>query len=163
MATAREPAAALPERLRTRLDGRRLDEPEPRAIVLASAGTTRRPHVALLSRAEVVAVSESRLRIALHAGSRTAANLAETGAATLLLADSGEVDTIAIDARVAGRTDVAGTELLLFDARATEVRSHAVPYAHVTSGITFSLVDPPPTLERWRATVAALRDGEEGA
>jgi len=126
-------------------------------MVLASTAAKGAPHVALLSRGEVLAVGEDTLRIALHAHSGTAANLTQSGRATLLLAGADGVETVALQARALGHADVAGQTLALFEARVTESRDHAVPYATVTSGIAFELADPAATLARWEATVDLLR------
>jgi hypothetical protein len=130
-------------------------------MVLASAPAGGPPNLALLSRGEVLAVADDRLRVALHAGSRTCANLAATGQATLLLADEQAVETIVLCARPLAPVTIAGRDLALFEARVTETRAHAVPYATVTSGIAFTLADEQATVTRWRATIEALRHAEQ--
>ena len=133
------------------------------AMVLASAAPDGPPNLALLSRGEVLAVADDRLRIALHAGSRTSANLAASGRATLLLADARAVETIGLSIRALDPVTIDGRELAVFEASVAEVRTHEVPYAAVTSGITFTLADEQATAARWRATVDALRRvGEAG-
>jgi hypothetical protein len=140
------------------LDGAHVDELPRTALLLASAGADGAPNLALLSRGEVLAVTADTLRVALHAGSRTAANLAGSGRATLLRAEAGAVETIALRTRVLGEAEVDGAPLALFEAAVTEVREHAVPYATVTSGIGFELHDEGAVLARWERTIALLRD-----
>ena len=152
-----ESAATLSPQARTMLDGSRVSAQPHTAFILASAATNGWPHVALLSKGEVVMVAEGVLRIALHSDSRTTANLTETGRATLLLVGPDAVETIEIFAHSVGASEVAGVPLSLFEAGITRVQKHAVPYATVTSGITFELHDAGSTIDRWSETVALLR------
>jgi hypothetical protein len=126
-------------------------------MVLASAAADGQAHLALLSRGEVLAVADDVLRIALHADSRTSANLARTGLATLLLVEPDGVETVTVRARSLGGADVGGRALAVFEARVTERREHAVPYATVTSGIAYELADEDATVARWQATIEVLR------
>ena len=139
------------------LDGSCVSARSHTAFTLASAATNGWPHVALLSQGEVVMVAEGVLRIALHSGSRTTANLAETRRATLLLVSPGAVETIEILAHSIGASELAGIPLSLFEADITKVQKHAVPYATVTSGITFELRNAGSTIDRWTETVTLLR------
>lgn len=126
-------------------------------MVLAVAAPDGSPSVALLSRGEVLAQTETTLRLALHASSGTAANLARTGTATLLRVERGVVETLALRAAPLGAATLDGTELALFEATVTAAREHAVPYATVTSGITFALHDDGAVRRRWERTQALLR------
>jgi hypothetical protein len=146
---------------RAALDGVHVGDLPHTAMVLASTSAGGPPNLALLSRGEVLAIADDRLRVALHAGSRTSANLAATGQATLLLADEQAVETIALRARPLAPVTIAGRDLALFEALVIETRAHAVPYAMLTSGIAFELADEQATVSRWRATIDALRHAEQ--
>ncbi len=57
------------------------------AIVLVTVDPYGWPHPALVSYGEVLALDAGRLRLALHAGSRSSRHLRESGRATLVFAD----------------------------------------------------------------------------
>jgi hypothetical protein len=57
-------------------------------------------------------LTNSTLRLAVHASSGSAANLARTGAATLLRAEPGTIETRALRVRPLGVATVDGTELV---------------------------------------------------
>jgi hypothetical protein len=79
---------ALPDRLLSRLMAPDAGAPLDAAIVLATVDPYGWPHPALVSYAEVLAVDAGRLRLALHAGSRSCRHLRESGRATLVFADA---------------------------------------------------------------------------
>jgi hypothetical protein len=85
---ARSLGPALPERLLSRLLGPVASAPPDLAIVLATTDPYGWPHPALLSYAEILALDDARLRMGLHAGSRSSRHLKESGRATLVFADS---------------------------------------------------------------------------
>jgi hypothetical protein len=58
------------------------------AIVLATVDPYGWAHPALVSYAEILALDAARLRLALHAGSRSSRHLRESGRATLVFADA---------------------------------------------------------------------------
>lgn len=148
----------LPARLAAALDGAHLGDGDTHtALVLASRRPSGGVHVSLVSRGEVVAVAPDRLLLAVHAGTNTAENLRTTGEATLMLVDEDGTTTVALSVDDPRDLTVAGMALAAFDARVSDAREHSVPYAEVTSGITFRVHDADATLARWVATVAALR------
>jgi pyridoxamine 5'-phosphate oxidase-like protein len=79
---------AVPDRLLSRLIGPVASAPTDLAIVLATADPYGWPHPALLSYAEILALDTARLRVGLHADSRSSRHLKESGRATLVFADS---------------------------------------------------------------------------
>ena len=85
---ARSLGPALPDRLLSRLLGPVASAPPDLAIVLATVDPYGWPHPALLSYAEILALDDARLRMGLHAGSRSSRHLKESGRATLVFADS---------------------------------------------------------------------------
>lgn len=84
---SRSLGASLPDRLLAPLLGPDEHVPADPAIVLLTVDPYGWPHPALLSFAEVLALDASRLRLGLHAGSRTARHLRDSGRATLVFAD----------------------------------------------------------------------------
>jgi pyridoxamine 5'-phosphate oxidase-like protein len=58
------------------------------AIVLATLDPYGWPHPALVSYGEILALDAARLRLGLHAGSRSSRHLRESGRATLVFADA---------------------------------------------------------------------------
>ena len=79
--------AAIPDRLLSRLAGPAAQAPLDAAIVLATVDPYGWPHPALVSYAEILALDAARLRLGLHAGSRSSRHLRESGRATLVFAD----------------------------------------------------------------------------
>lgn len=149
--------SGLPLWLEQALDGANLGEGATHtAMVLASHREGGAIHVALLSRGEVVAASAQRLLLALHAHTSSAENLRARGQATLLSADGSGTVTVSLAIQDTRDISVGGQMLSTFDAKVIEAREHAVPYASLTSGITFQLAEPEAALTRWRDTVAAL-------
>jgi hypothetical protein len=115
------------------------------------------PHAAFLSVGEVVAPSATAVALALHAGSRTAANLSSTSRAAILAVCDGQAQIVRLRCGRALRSEIAGRELLCFGADVTGVESHDASYATDLTGISFGLRDPDATVARWQETVAALR------
>jgi len=71
----------------------RLMAPDPaarpgEAIVLVTLDPYGRPHPALLSYAELLALDPARIRLGLHAGTRSVTHLTDSGRATLVFADA---------------------------------------------------------------------------
>jgi hypothetical protein len=148
---------ALPEALRRRLDGRDLGDKVGETFLLCTVGEPGWPHVAMLSAGELLAVSPRELRVALHEGSGTSANVERTGRATLLAVLDGAAWTVRLDAVPLGRHRAGGIELRLLSAKVAEVTEHRVPYAELETGVRFRLTDAGGALARWRETLTALR------
>jgi hypothetical protein len=122
----------IPDRLACTLDGSHLGEGSTHtALVLCTRADSGAVHVALLSRAEAVVVSPTRMLLALHAETTTARNLGQTGDATLMSQDEGGTLTVSLSARDPRPLSIAGQALAAFDAQVTT--------------------------RRWAQTVAALR------
>jgi hypothetical protein len=85
---ARSLGPTLPDRLLSRLMAPTGELPFDTAIVLATIDPYGWAHPALLSYAEVLALDAARLRLGLHAGSRSARHLRESGRGTLVFADA---------------------------------------------------------------------------
>jgi hypothetical protein len=137
----------LPDRLMSRLDGARADAGQ--AVVLATVDAAGRPHFALLSTAEIVALGPQTLRFGTYATSTTAGNLRDRGTIGLCLVEGGEVFYVKGRVQelsgVAGHTGIARFELtvedVLLDAPSAEEGEAAI-----LSGITFRRAHPVPPL-----------------
>lgn len=127
------------------------------AIPLLTVDADGRPHPMLLSHLEILAVSASILRVAIGGRSRSAANLAARGHATLLLIEPAH--TFYVKCRAAGAPLVLG-DLARFELAVVEVLEDAAAAweedLRITGGITYA---PAPALDApWvRDTLVALR------
>ena len=148
---------ALPPALERSLDGSDLRDKVGETFLLCTAGVEGWPHVAMLSVGELIATSARELRMALHAGSSTSANLERTGRGTLLAVLDGRAVTVRVRAATLDVRRVAGLELRFFSARVAELIEHKVGYAELESGVRFRLTEVDGTLRRWEQTLAALR------
>jgi hypothetical protein len=154
---AGEPAAAVGGALLSTLDGTRLEDKVGFTLLLSTTDAAGWPHAAFLSVGEVVALSPTELALAVHAGSRTAGNLRRSSRAALVAVCAGQAQLVRIRCAFAETTAIGGVELACFRAGVTGVDHHEAPYATELTGIGFGLRDPGATLDRWQATVAALR------
>jgi hypothetical protein len=161
------PGDATSARLGDRLDGaifRRLSGDvalcRPEAILIATVDERGRPHPALLSYGEVLAVTPSVLRLAVSATSTTAHNLAERTALTLCLISPDGVAYVKAAVRALAAPSLASEGLAAFEAHIEEVLADtpsAGEKARLTSGITFAADDPAGQARAWAARLDALR------
>lgn len=116
------------------------------------------PHLAMVSRGELVSAGERGLALALWPTSTACANLSETGRAAL----SAIADAVAYSLRVCSErlgdidTQTGGT-LACFRLEVEAVTGDQAPYATLESGVRFRLHEPAATVERWREVRDALR------
>jgi hypothetical protein len=124
-----------------RLSGAGLTSRSGEAILIATVDEHGRPHPALLSYAEVLAVAPDLLRLMVAAESTTARNLAARGAVTLCLVTAAEGALyVKARARALSAPALSGAGRAAFEARVEEVRADAPTAgeaARLTSGITF--------------------------
>lgn len=113
------------------------------------------PHVALLSVGELLVPTGDVLLVALWPSSRTTANLKAHGRATLTFTAGGAQWLARLHVNYVA--EIGEPARSAFRATLDELRRDEVPYATLTSGITFALVDPDEVLPRWERTLAALR------
>src|SRR5262249_28988029 len=85
---SRSLGAQLPDALPGRLMAADPAARPGEAIVLVTVDPYGRPHPALLSYAELLALDPTRIRLGLHAGTRSVTHLADSGRATLVFADA---------------------------------------------------------------------------
>jgi hypothetical protein len=146
----------LPEAWLAQFDGERLDEKVAVSALLSTVSDDGWPHASFLGAGEVLVRDERRIALLLWQSSTTAGNIARTGRATLFAAADGNVWEVRLEAGP-GEDDGA-TGPLRFETRVLAVRSHAAPYAEVTGMIGFRLLEPAPTIARWRAQIVRLRE-----
>jgi hypothetical protein len=120
------------------------------------------PHLAMVSRGELVCTGDRVLALALWPASTACANLARNSRATL----SAVVDTVAYSVRVTARrlsdvTTQAAGSLACFRLEVESVTGDQAPYARLESGVRFRLLDPEPTVDRWREVRRKLRGAVE--
>ncbi|MGH7320736.1 MAG: pyridoxamine 5'-phosphate oxidase family protein [Candidatus Rokuibacteriota bacterium] len=146
----------LPDALVARLmadPADRLDQ----AVVLVSVDPYGLPHPALVSYGELLALDATRIRLALHAGTRSVTHLRDAGRATLVFADAELNLYVKADAvplpTAPGHTALARFELHVRDVLEDRAEGEEAG-AHVTGGITFRL---PAGTEVWLARLARLR------
>jgi Pyridoxamine 5'-phosphate oxidase len=132
------------------------------AIVLATVDPNGWAHPALLSYAEVLALDASRLRLGLHAGSRSARHLGESGRATLVFADAElclyvKGEAVALPGARAA-PDLARFELLVRDVLQDRAEGEEAG-ARLSSGLTIAWPgDPREAAGRFTGIRGALRE-----
>jgi hypothetical protein len=143
------PGPALAAALRATDDGQ--------AFMLSVVDESQAVRSALLGAAEIFFREPDELRLALWAGSRTAAHLQRTRRATLALVCDGHFAQIGI--AVATVVELAGfAGLQAFTCRIVRTEAQRVGYALLDSGLVFSLPEGQraSARKRWRAQRAAL-------
>jgi hypothetical protein len=160
---ARELGHTLPEFLCELLGGRDLLARLGQAIPIATIDAEGRPHPALLSYGEVVAVDPRRLRLAVARASRTSGNLRRNGKLTLSLFGPDTAYYIKAAARIEqdpmeGFGHLCRVEAAVESVLADRAQEGPESGAHVTGGITFDPGRPGEEVVRgWRAVLDGLR------
>jgi hypothetical protein len=154
---ARSVGNTIPAQIRPLLDGNALETREGVTFLLLTSSDDGWPHLAMLSVGELLAVGDRELRAALWPGSTAATNLARTGQATLALVHDEAGYYLRCSAEAGPDLPIQGGRLAYFELRVEDALEDVVPYARLTSGVTFHLNDPNDVLPRWRETVEALR------
>lgn len=148
---------ALPPDLVTRLSQSDLPAVLGRAVPVVTVDAAGRPHPMLCSYLELLAVEPATIRLVIGASSRSARNLDERGACTLLFIEAER--TVYVKCRASRRRFTTG-DLARFDLAVEDVLEDSPADweagIRITGGITYA---PAPRLdEPWaRATLAALR------
>jgi hypothetical protein len=151
------PLVEIPGPIADFLGGEGLEAKTSLALRLSTVGADGWPHDALLSAGDVLALPGGRIRLAIHPGSGTAANLARDGRLTLTMPVNRGLCELRMKATKLGE-GTAEVPLAFLEARLRTTRHHEEPYADITSGVTVRLHDPDAVLARWRRQTAALRD-----
>ena len=132
------------------------------AILLATIDPYGWAHPALVSYAEVLALDAARLRLGLHAGSRSSRHLRESGRATLVFADAEfclyvKVEALALPATPSA-PGLTRFELVVRDVLEDRAEGEEAG-ARLTSGPTIAWPgDPQAVAERHARIRAALRE-----
>ncbi|MQA86963.1 MAG: hypothetical protein GEV03_20615 [Streptosporangiales bacterium] len=133
--------------------------PEGPVLLLLSTDEDGWPRQAMLSLGELVVVDDRHLRLGLWSSSTTTRNLTARGRATLTAVLEGTGLSIRLSVRREEDLTLAGGgDLACFTATVEEVTADEVPYAELTSGVTFRLRDRDAVQRRWTETRAALRE-----
>ena len=150
----------LPPPLLKLLDGDELAAKEGVTLLLLTTTGDGWPHVAMLSVGELLALDRDLLRVALWPSSTATRNLSETGQTTISVVHEGVA--YYVRCKSSRRDDLGVLEsddrLACFDLRVANILEDVVPYAKLTSGITFQLADGPASAARWASRVTAMRD-----
>ena len=146
----------LDERLLWLLAGDDLESKVGAALQLITVGPDGRPHTALLSVGEVVAVTPQLVRFATWSSSTTTSNLRRNPRALLTAVVDGTYYSVQLSASPYAAPMSGSTGLALFAAGVRSVQRDDVGYAQVLSGITYRLHDPESVLARWRSAVELL-------
>lgn len=149
-------------------------QPRDQALLLLSMDEAGTPRVAMLSRAEVHVVADDLLVVAVWSGSRSAANIERSGAATLFWVVGGAAVSASLrytDSRLlasAPSGDPAGHALRALTLQVVDVRADEVGYAELTAPLTFAVHEPEAILSRWEdvaqrlgALALTLQDGSD--
>jgi hypothetical protein len=152
---ARSHGAQLPADLRAMLDSTR----EGPALLLLSVDEDGWPRQAMISAGEVLAVDDRHLRLGLWPASTTTRNLTARGRATLTAVARGTGFSVRLAVHRHRDLEISsGQRLACFAATVEQATADEVPYAELTSGVTFRLRDRQAVQRRWQRTQAALRE-----
>jgi len=151
----------LPDRLFALLDGRALHERLGKAFLVTTTDPEGRPHPAMLSYGELLAVDPSRLRLAMYEKSRTVGHLKANGLFTLSLVEPGLAYYIKGKATPLPPM-VKYPRLVRFEIMIEEILEDQAEEdeagARITGGITFEPgPDQSDLLRSWEEMIAALR------
>jgi hypothetical protein len=147
--------AKLPAPVAALINGLNLSDKVGHTIALIAVDDTGWPRVALVSIGEVFSATGTDIRLALHAGSGTTAALTESRRGLLTTVVDGTHYRIRVrTSRI--RLDEADP-LAYFDGTVVRVDEDRVPYAELTSGITYRLNDPAAVINRWSRQIDRLR------
>jgi hypothetical protein len=154
---------SLPDDLHELLGGHDLAARIGQAILITTTDREQRPHPALVSYGEVVAMDRRRLRLALYRTSGTSGNLRRNGKLTLCLIGPGMAYYVKTSAReqanpMDGFPDLARFEAVVDTVLVDQAREDLEPGARLTAGITFDPGQPVgEVLRGWQAVVDGLR------
>jgi len=155
-------AERMSESMQALLDGDDLDSKIGTTLLLIVPNGTEMPRVASLSVGEVYAPSATELYLTLYETSRTTKQLVAGGRALLMGVDDGAIVKVELSAQPLDATSAIGGRTI-FRAEIDAVERDEVPYARVTSGIRFELVDGASAVERWQRQLDELKALSRGA
>jgi hypothetical protein len=144
----------LPADLLALLDGTSLEERVGETILVLANGDDGWPRVATVSVGELLATGPASLLLTLYTTSRTSEAVRRVGRALLLFARKGGITRVAVGVAETTGPDAARAVFLCAVER---VEIDAVPYARVTHGIGFEVLDADAVIPRWRRQLEELR------
>ncbi|MEC0127964.1 hypothetical protein [Paenibacillus pabuli] len=139
------------------LSGDHLEQKQHEAMQLLTVSEDAWPHQAMISMGEVIAISPTRLRLALWQGTQTSMNMSRTGKATLIAVHEQSLLHIRLEVSPLSQIRETMVPRDRFEAEVVNVRVDQAPYAEITSGITFQLKDESEAMARWKETIQELR------
>lgn len=140
------------------LNGRDLEMKQFEAMMLLTVTEDGWPHSAMVSAGEVVALSRSRLRLALWPGTVTSGNMIRSGRAVLVAVHQGAVHYVRLSLSHLPQLTSARHPRERFEAEIMSIREDTAKYADITSGITILLKQQAEVLARWVETLEELRE-----
>ncbi|WP_159353768.1 pyridoxamine 5'-phosphate oxidase family protein [Bacillus velezensis] len=147
----------LPEALYTLLDGTELEKKQHDAFVLQSVTKEGRPHAAMISAGEILAVSSTNLRLALWKNTTTVNSLLHSGQALFIAWHGGAAYYVTLECEALPPLKEAKHERERFSCRVITVKEDRAKYADLTSGPAIQLHEPEDVLKRWRETLEELK------
>jgi hypothetical protein len=147
--------AKLPAPVAAVINGLDLTDKVGQTISLTATDDTGWPRIALLSIGEVLSATGTDIRLALHAGSGTTAAHTATGWGLLTTVVDGTHYRIRVRTSRIPLDDA--DPLAYFHGTVVNVDEDRVPYAELTSGITYRLNDPVAVVNRWSRQIDRLR------
>ena len=130
-----------------------------RMFQLSTTSSQGRPHVALLGDAELHAPDTASVRLLVWSSSSTAGNLKARPQVLLTYVDGGSFVAVDLAVETTRLVNVIDRSLLLVSAVVVGARRDRVPYAAITTGPTFTLLDES-VQERWHLSTGLLRSME---
>ncbi|MBT2635158.1 pyridoxamine 5'-phosphate oxidase family protein [Bacillus sp. ISL-26] len=147
----------LPDTLYVLLDGTELEKKQHEAFVLQSVTEEGRPHAAMISAGEIIAVSRTDIRIALWKNTTTARNLLRSGQALFTAWQNGAAYYATLQCEPLPAQEEAKYDRERFSCRVVFVKEDRAKYADLTSGPAIQLHEPENVLERWKETLEELK------
>ena len=145
------------------LDAQDLPARAGKASLVSTIDARGRPHPALLSYGEVVAIDARRLRVATYRSSGTSENMRRSGHLTLCLVEAGmayylKTHAVELESPWPRFPVLARFEATLEQVLVDQAREDVEPGARITSGIAFDTAKPIGTLiAEWETVLNALR------
>lgn len=130
-----------------------------RIFQLSTTSGDGRPHMALLGDAELHAVDATTVRLLVWGSSSTAGNLQERPHALVSYVENGSFISVDLTVDTTRLVHLLERKMLLVSATVVGARRDRVPYATITTGPTFTLLDES-IQDRWHLSAGLLRTSE---
>ena len=144
----------------TLLNGSELSGKIGTTIQIVTVDPSLKPRIALLSVGEILAVSATEWRLALHEGSDTSQNLGSPGRTAIVsvIVDGAHfVHELTVREIQIHNARISGRRLAVVSAAVAASWKDSVDYATLSNGITYQLLAPESAvIERWTETINLL-------